>query len=342
MNYIEGKILTPYGFKRGHIVQKDKEPPTLHLENHLEKGNKKYLIIPTLINAHTHIGDTFIRKKNIQLPQNIMELVAPPDGLKHRLLKKTNPNEIQQGIMEGLKELKQEGISTFVDFRENGIAGINILKNAMKKNTIHSIILGRPDTKYPSKKQINEILENADGIGLSSIQDLPFESANIIAEETKKHNKIFALHASERVHEQIKPIFDLNPDFIVHMTKASNTDLHRAQKKGIPLVVCPRSNHFFGMKPNLINMKKNDNVILLGTDNFMFHQPSLIKEIQYIQTHFPDIFTLEELFMMVTYHARKALNLKDNIPGSTFPSSWIIINPDNYQIETIIKKVEEG
>ncbi|MDG6219368.1 MAG: amidohydrolase family protein, partial [Candidatus Thermoplasmatota archaeon] len=305
-------------------------------------SNQKLILIPTFVNAHTHIGDAFIRKKNISIPNDIKQLVAPPDGLKHVLLRNTNLQEIIAGINQGLKELRQEGTTTFVDFRENGLKGINILKEALKQNPINAIILGRPEDMNSSEKTITSILKNSDGIAISSMQDYSYDEVVSLAELTKKANKMFALHVSERIREPIQPIINLHPNFIVHMTQASKKDLQQIKHKEIPIVVCPRSNHFFGMKPNIKLMKEIGNIILLGSDNFMVHLPSILNEIRYIQTHFPNVFSLEELFHLVTYQARKALNLKDNIPGSTFPRSWIAIDPDTYQIKTLLEKVEEG
>lgn len=342
MNCIEGKVLTEQGFKKGYIRLKKQKNPTIHFGTPPKSSTYKKLIIPTFINAHTHIGDTFIREKNIPLPRNIEQLVAPPNGLKHNLLKNTNSQEILQGITHGLKELKNEGISTFIDFRENGIAGIHVLRKAQRNTHPQSIILARPDTNHPSTSEIHTLLNNADGIGISSIKDMKYDIIETLAEHTKKDRKIFALHASERIQEPIKPILKLHPDFIVHMTQASTNDLKQVKKQKIPIVVCPRSNLFFNMKPNLKKMKEVGNTILLGTDNFMFHPPSILKEIQCIKKWFPNLFTIEEIFKMPTYDARKALNLKDNIPGSTLPTSWIIINPENYQIETVIRKIKEG
>lgn len=342
MNCIEGKILTDHGFKQGYILRKNREDPLLHFGRTTIHSTQKALIIPTFVNAHTHIGDTFIRKKEIPLPRDIKQLVAPPNGLKHELLKKTDSQTIINGIIHGLRELQNEGVSIFIDFRENGLKGIKILQNALQHVFLKSIILGRPDSINFHGKDINLILESSDGIGVSSIEDLPYERIVFAAEQAKKAGKRFAFHASERIREQIKPILDLDPDFIVHMTKASKNDLKQVKKQNIPIVVCPRSNHFFKMKANLKKMKEIGNTILLGTDNFMLHTPSILQEIRFIKNQFPGLFTIEELFMMATYSARKALNLKDYIPGSTLPMSWIIINPNTYQIITIIKKVEEG
>lgn len=342
MKRIEGKILTEEGFKKGFILQKENETPSIHINSSKKISTQTRLIVPTFINAHTHIGDTFVRQKNIDLPHNINRLVAPPNGLKHKLLSTTKPEEIIGGMKQGIKELLSEGTTTFVDFRENGIPGINLLKKALFNQSLNSIILGRPESMHPSKNEITNILRESDGIALSSLVDWDKEEVELIAEQTEKNGKKFAIHASERIRESINPIIDLHPSFLVHMTKASKLDLENVRKQNIPIVVCPQSNHFFGLQPNIKKMKEVKNTILLGTDNFMLHSPSILNEIRFIQNQFPDLFTIEELLDMSTYQARKALNLKDNIPGSTLPKSWIILHPNTYRIESIIKMVEEG
>jgi cytosine/adenosine deaminase-related metal-dependent hydrolase len=46
----------------------------------------------------------------------------------------------------------------------------------------------------------------------------------------------------------------------------------------LPVVVCPRSNMFFGMVPPLARMVKAGVTVALGTDNAMIHQPDLFVE----------------------------------------------------------------
>ena len=71
MDYVSGEILTDNQFKKGFIAFEngiiietgEGIPP--------KKPICKGLIVPTFVNAHTHIGDSFIREKNLALPKNI-------------------------------------------------------------------------------------------------------------------------------------------------------------------------------------------------------------------------------------------------------------------------------
>ena len=50
-------------------------------------------IMPGLTDSHTHIGDAGLR---LDRRYSLEELVAPPDGLKHRYLRDTPPDRIEK------------------------------------------------------------------------------------------------------------------------------------------------------------------------------------------------------------------------------------------------------
>ncbi|MHA1831720.1 MAG: amidohydrolase family protein, partial [Candidatus Helarchaeota archaeon] len=128
------------------------------------------IILPGFINGHTHIGDSFAKELGFKLKIN--EIVQYPKGLKHYLLEKIDENIIIDGMMNSIKEMIYSGTTTFVDFREGGINGINLLQNAinniLKINPnlkINRIILGRPKNGI---EDIDNLFKYCDGIGLSS------------------------------------------------------------------------------------------------------------------------------------------------------------------------------
>ena len=141
MDFVSGKILTDKGFKSGYLAFKKRIIIETGTGNPPQKPICKGLIVPTFINAHTHIGDSFIRDKNIDLPKNIEELVAPPDGLKHKLLREASDEEIIEGMEKSLYVMIKNGTKFFCDFRENGILGISQLKTALHLWKINSLIL---------------------------------------------------------------------------------------------------------------------------------------------------------------------------------------------------------
>jgi len=331
MVYISGEILTKDGVMTGYLRLKDDgtvietgngNPP--------KKPKAKGLIIPTCINAHTHLGDSFIRFQHHQLPRNVKDLVAPPMGLKHRLLKQASEQEISEGIQKSLSEMSVTGTSCFCDFREGGILGIYQIRKALKHCSITSVILARPSQMTYNKQELDRLLENSDGIGLSSISDWEPSEIEKIAVHVRKKKKLFALHASEVEREDIDTILDLRPNLLIHMIAATEADLEKVHDASIPIVICPRSYLFFRLKFNLELMKKTRVTLLLGTDNAMLNSPDVLEEVRALQKN--SVFSTEELLTTVTYTPRKALNLDDCIQGRDLSKKYIVLERDSLKL----------
>ena len=141
MDFVSGEILTKNGSKKGYIGFENRTIVETGKGIPPKKPVCKGLIVPKFVNVHTHIGDSFIREKNIDLPKNIEDLVAPPNGLKHKLLHETTDEEIIEGMEKSLDQMIKSGTKYFCDFREDGILGISQLKTALQLWKISSIIL---------------------------------------------------------------------------------------------------------------------------------------------------------------------------------------------------------
>lgn len=328
MTYVQGDILTRDGFVTGYLeCDKDKRISEIQKGTPPEKPIAKGIIIPSCINAHTHLGDSFIRFKKLDLPHNVKDLVAPPTGLKYQLLKEATEQEILEGIQASLSEMVAAGTSCFCDFREEGLIGVFKLRKAMKTYGINSLILSRPSKMTYEKEELDRLLQSSDGIGLSSISDWEASEIEKIAHHVRKRKKLFALHASEVDREDIDKVLDLHPNLLVHMIAATEPDLERVKDAGIPVVICPRSYLFFRLKTNLGLMKKTGLSLLLGTDNGMINTPDVLQEVRLLRTS--SVFSLEELLTIVTYTPRKALNLDDCIQGRDLSENVVVLERDS-------------
>lgn len=325
MEYVSGEILTIDGFKKGFLGFEKNKIVDSGNANPPDKPVCKGLIVPSFVNSHTHIGDSFIREKNVKLSRNIDEMVAPPDGLKHRLLKNTSEEEIIDGMKKSVDVMIKSGTKFFCDFRENGITGFNQLKSALNGENISSIILSRPDYLVYNKNEVEVLLDNSEGIGVSSISDWDYTELVKIARHTKRKKKIFALHASEQFREDIDLVLDLKPDFLVHMIKAEESDLLLVKENNIPIVLCPRSNSFFGLKPDFKILKKTGVELLLGTDNAMLNKPNILDELKYLKKN-TSVFSDEELLTMITYSPRKVLNPSPSILCPSSPADFVVLD----------------
>ncbi|MEM4293143.1 MAG: amidohydrolase family protein [Thermoplasmata archaeon] len=234
------------------------------------------VVIPKFVNAHTHIGDAVVEEE----PKgSLEELVAPPEGLKFRVLReKTKVEKI--AAMRKYARAMAATTTCFVDFREEGIEGVENLRRAVKGLKVGAKILGRPINGTP--EEIQQLLASCDGIGMSSISDWDYSYLLMLSSMAKEKGKMFALHASERIREPIDRVLSLRPDFIVHMCRAEPEDFAACGAKNVPVVVCPRSNLLFGNFPDVRKMLDEGVEVMLGTDNAMFNDPSIFREMEFL------------------------------------------------------------
>ncbi len=277
VEYLSGDLLTSDGFVKGSVGIEN--GIILELSKHkVSEPVAKGIVIPAFCNAHTHIGDAFIRT---ELKGTVEELVAPPHGLKHRLLAKASESEVVTGIRSAVKTMIRTGTGSFWDFRENSVAGAKMLYDGCLGEAISPVCLGRPNGLKYNSDEVRALLRVCDGLGVSSARDWPRPDIEKLALNTRRMGKIFATHCSEAVREDINSILDLKPTFLVHMLHATESDLEKCAETNVPIVVCPRSNAFFGRIPNIPLMISKGVTLLLGTDNAMLAAPSMLREMEF-------------------------------------------------------------
>jgi len=236
------------------------------------------VIIPGLWNAHTHLGDAVVTQ---ELKGTLEELVAPPRGLKHRVLARAKDAAVIAAMRRAMATMLRTGTTGFSDFREGSLKGLKLLYAAVDALPVHGIALGRPTGLAYDRREVAAILRSADGIAVSAYVDWPSSDLEKLAADTRREEKIFALHCSERIREDIDAVLDLRPAFLVHMIHATDEDLVRSAEAGVPIVICPRSNAFFGLTPDIPRMLRAGVELFLGTDNAMINVPSMLREIEF-------------------------------------------------------------
>ena len=259
---ISGRIWNGQGFDDGHLVIDDGIVRDVVFGEPEMDADIIGCVIPGIVDTHTHVADAGLvldRKYGLE------ELVAPPNGLKHRYLSDTDGNKICDDMRSYISRLERSGVSRFMDFREGGIEGSRLLRSVSG----NAVILGRPISKEYDANEIDGILEFADGIGLPSITDMSAEYIDSVADHIHRKNKMLALHVSERIREDIDRVISLEPDLIVHMTRASDSDMRDCADHGIPVSVCPSSNLYVGMTPPVGRMIDAGMDVSIGTDNGM-------------------------------------------------------------------------
>ena len=115
-----------------------------HTSGGKEIDAKGCIVSPSLINSHVHMGDSVV--KDIGDGKSIDAIVKPPHGLKHQLLANADPQEIINSMRSSLREMLDTGTTTLVDFREGGLKGVSLLKEAGENIPLRKLILGRHDS----------------------------------------------------------------------------------------------------------------------------------------------------------------------------------------------------
>jgi cytosine/adenosine deaminase-related metal-dependent hydrolase len=296
VQYVTGKLLTENGFIPGHLGFED--GVILEVGKGPKKGAiAKGLIIPSMFDAHTHLGDSFLRTRlrKFKGERSVPALFAPPAGFKHRELQRASQKEVAGGIRRSLGEMMRTGSRGFCDFREGGLRGLEPLEAALrakplrglepleaarKHSPLKGIVLGRPARLEYDKEEVDGLLARCDGIGVSAVSDWEYPELQKLAAHARGNGKLFGIHASEVVRESIDAVLDLKPSFIVHLVKAEEFDYERVASEGVPVVVCPQANAFFGLRPRPDVMARFGITVALGTDNAMISRPRMLGAVQ--------------------------------------------------------------
>lgn len=240
-----------------------------------------YLLIPGIINSHVHICDSFAKEEGFN--KNLIEVVAPPNGIKHKLLESISKEIKIEGIKKAVSDMIANGITLFVDFREKGLFGVKLLRDALEASPINFQILGR----YLHQEEAELILKNADGLGFASYNQLSSSNIETLTELKKRYDgKIIACHDAElsrNDHLFNDIIKDRLIDVIIHGTHYTKNDLIRIKENKLSLILCPRCNGYFGSGfPPINEIYDLEIPISLGTDNIMANNIDLFEEMRYL------------------------------------------------------------
>jgi len=316
------------------------------------------LLIPGLINSHTHIGDSIA--KDIALNKDPDSKINPIFGIKQKILRETEPKKLIHFMRNTVKSMLKKGTTTFVDFREGGLDGVLLMQKVLSNTPIRSIILGRIEY-YQSKDQIKRntpipqsyqnqiepLLKNCDGIGISGSN----ENSDSSLKQFSKIKKIRAIHCAETKQSCLKSkqitrktepkrSMLLKPDFLVHMTYASKSDLSIAAKKTRGIVVCPRANASLAEGiPNVVQMMEMNCNITIGTDNVMINSPDLFREMDFLWKTTMGVHQKriepKNILKMVTINAGKLLGKKIGCIKEGYLADAVFIKKNDLDLDPL-------
>ena len=309
--HVEGTLLVGRDFDpvEGRVVVED---------GHVEavervETDSTDIICPAFVNAHTHIGDSIAKEAGTGL--SLDELVAPPDGLKHRLLRAASQDEKVAAMRRSLRFMEETGTAACVEFREGGVPGVEAFERARDGLEIDAVVLGRETTAA---------MDASDGFGASGARDGDFAE---MRESTREAGKLFGIHAGERDPDDVDAAIDLDPDFLVHMVHATADQLDRVAAEGVPIAVCPRSNLVTNVGVPPIRRLSEATTVALGTDNVMLNSPSMFREMEFA-AKLSDV-SAEAVLRMATVNGAELAGLDYGLVEEGAPAKLLVLDGDS-------------
>jgi cytosine/adenosine deaminase-related metal-dependent hydrolase len=305
------------------IIKKAKRGP-YHRGDYKKANNNTifdaegFLIIPGLINAHTHIGDSL--GKDVAVHSGLDARVHPAHGAKQKILQRSKPDHLKTFIRSSALSMMKKGITTFADFREGGAEGVKLLRDAISGLPIKCIVFGRAEYYFditssatgagqrnlPSSalQMTSDVLEISDGLGISGANENSDETlqqyrnlvrARNTSATNDKKKLLTAIHAAESENtmefskshtgktEVARIMKCLKPDIVIHMTHATEKDISMVARNRTGILVCPRANGIVGAGvPRVAKMLDLGCIIGIGSDNVMLNSPDILRELDYI------------------------------------------------------------
>jgi cytosine/adenosine deaminase-related metal-dependent hydrolase len=280
---VEGAIVDDEGPRRAYVLVRDGAVVEVGLPGtDSTRGRHRKvrgIVIPPPVNGHTHLGDAVSTRE--PPPGPIAALVRPPHGYKFRLLAASTATAKSRALRGALARMRRDHVAATIDFREEGIPGVRMLRAAARSEGVRAVVLGRPLARPVDPTELRALLRVADGVGLSSALEENRATRELVAAACRRTGRHFGLHASESRREDPDEYLRARPDLLVHLTHATDDDLRAVEAAGVAVAVCPRSNALFGRQPNLATMERLGVQVMLGTDNAMFHAPSIWRELEF-------------------------------------------------------------
>src|SRR2546427_381055 len=123
------------------------------------------LIVPGMWNAHTHLGDAVVTQ---ELKGTLEELVAPPRGLKHRVLAKAKDAAVIAAIRRAMATRVRTGTRCCAGVREGVLNGPKRRSAEPAILPIEGIVLGRLVELSYDPREVAAILRASGGIAAAS------------------------------------------------------------------------------------------------------------------------------------------------------------------------------
>jgi len=317
-------------FEDGKIVEVKRGEP----QADLVEDRPEWILCPCFVNAHVHLGDSAF--KDMGYGSSLEELFAPPNGVKHRLLRETSERILIQAMRDALLDMMASGTGVVADFREGGSKGVALALDACRDLSIRLLTFHRPDHSFTAQEldankrpypeealaELEKTAPIVSGIAPSSPNDVTDAALGQLREYAARHGLLRGTHAAENPRsreiairragssEVTRAIKFFGPDFIVHMIYCDEQEIELVASSGISLICCPRANRSLGLGlPPIRRFLDRGINVALGTDNVMLNSPDMFAEMDFLLMAY-DRIRPAEILRMATINGARALKVE--------------------------------
>ena len=298
------------------------------------------VVIPGLYNGHTHMGDACLPDGATGL--TLEEGFFRPYGYKYRELAKQSEADHIAHMTHHLRYMARTGTVGHFDFREQGVYGTQLLRQASEATGVRSIILGQFDQLPFTAEELQQnqaglnpaaiaelkaVLTAADGFSESTMNDLTDPAWQEIQGLTTAAHKLRAIHCLENAgyretsvaiagRGDLERAIDLyRPHLVIHATVANSEEIALLSEHRLNVVLNPRANANLGLPlPPVAALLQSQANVLLGTDNGLLNSPNLLAELDFTykvaKSQFGDALRPDpaDILKMATSNVGKVLN----------------------------------
>lgn len=298
------------------------------------------LVIPGLINCHTHSYMAFMR--NVADDLSFMDWLF---GTIDPIEQKMTDEDTYWGACLAIIEMMKSGTTCFNDMQMNIHQTTRAVKESGMRAVISRGLVGSGDDEAGAMRlrqayEERDAAKDCDRLGFMLGPHAPYTCDDgfmrIVSEEAKKNHMRIHVHLSESVSEiqqiqekygctpiemaQQNGLFDV-PAIAAHCVQATDRDLDILKEKGVSVVTNPASNMKLGngFAPVAAMLEKGINVCL-GTDGAasnnslnLFHELSLLTLIHKGVNKTPQCVSAREGFRIATINGARALGLEREI-----------------------------
>jgi len=340
--------------------------------NHKKINLESKIVIPGLINTHTHIPMVLFRglADDLPLKQWLENYIWPMEK------KMIDRDFIKWGSLLGMMEMISTGTTTFADmyFYEEEIARL-VKKAGMRASLGEGIIqFATPDANNPEEnierfKMLTRKWKDDENIKISMCAHSPYTCSKDLLLQTKlladKYNSVYHIHLAETKNEksmiennksQVSPVKYLNDIGILdenvlaaHAVWTDEEDTDIIKKNNVSVVHNASSNLKLGsgIAPIIDYIDSNINVSI-GTDGAasnntlnMFNEMRLISLIHKGVNLEPTALPASQVLKMATVNGARSLGWEDKIGSieKNKHADFVVVNRDKLNMKPMYNPI---